>query len=520
MEVKLKDLVARETGGRYQLNYDHLEVSLIGGNATATNISLTPDTLAYKGNGGTNRAADASYRVRIGRLQIKGVGLIRLLITDKVHINSIVIDTPSVQLIRHRQPDKDTTTVDTTSERFIENLAKTLTGTQVNRIELNGGQFEMMDDSSAMDIRIPHIDFAIQDLRIDSASLRDTTRLYYAKAIQLDVNSIDFLQPDSLYRLQVGLLHFQTDTRELFLHNLRYGLTVSKAEFYRRVRLAKDIADIAISRIAMNDVNLASWVKTETIAASTLRIDSGEIAIYKDKTQPNPPTDKIGKSPHQQLLRMKQRVALDSVLINALDINFTEVSDKTAKAGTVTFEETAGLMQNVTNDSLALARNRFLQFNATSRVMGAGDLTVEFRFDLLDSLGAHTYQAKVGAMDGKPFNRMLTPQMNVEIERADIQTMTFEMEADDSHTSGTLQFDYKNLKVNMLRENEAGETSRKSLVSFFVNRFLVNDSNPDANGVYHQGNVHLVRDPTYSFFKMIWHSIREGTKQCIGLGDG
>ncbi|SKB70151.1 hypothetical protein SAMN05660226_02768 [Parapedobacter luteus] len=517
MEVKLKDLIARETDGRYQLNYDRLEVSLLGGNAAAVNVSLIPDTATYKGDGRQRPASGASYLVRISRLQVKGVGLMRLLISKKVHVNTVVIDAPSLQLVRHHWPDKDTAAADPTVDTFAERLAKTLAGTRVNRMVLNAGQFEMTDDSSAMDVRIRDITLAIRDIRIDPASLLDTARLYFARAIRLEIDSLDFLRPDSLYRLHVGPLRFQTDTRELALRDLRYGLTVSKAEFYRRVQRAKDIAGIAVAHVALNDVNLARWVNSQTLAASVLRIDSGSIAVYKDKTKPNPPAYKIGESPHQQLLGMKQRLAIDSVLINAMDISFTEVSDQTAKAGTVTFDDVNGLIRNMTNDSVMLARNRFLQLDATSRVMGAGDLEVRFRFDLLDTLGAHTYQAKVGRMDGRSFNRMLTPQMNVEVEQADIQAMAFEMEANDRQTSGTLQLDYRNLKVSLLREAGNGETSARPVVSFFANRFLVNDSNPDANGIYHQGSVYLVRDPTYSFFKMIWHSIREGTKQCIGL---
>ncbi|WP_188504749.1 hypothetical protein [Parapedobacter pyrenivorans] len=511
MEVALKKRVVDGTNGHYRLTYDELELSLLAGNATATNIRLTPAMSADT----RHRPAATIYHLRIGRLKINGVGLLRLLISNRLTINTITIDTPSFRIVRHRQVDTGAT--DSASKPVHEQITQTLSGIKVNRIVLQAGEFELADEHDATHLHIQKITGTARDIRIDSASLLDTARLYGAKAIQLEAETVDYVRPDSLYHLQIGPLHFQTTKEELVLHNLRYGPTLSKAAFYRRTQLAKDISNISISRIGLTGIDITRWVSAQTIAAAALHIDSGSIAIYKDKTQPNPPENKIGKSPHQQLLRLEQPVAIDSVLIGALDIGFTEVSDQTGKAGTVTFETTSGVIRNLTNDSLALVRNRFMELHARSRVMGAGDLTVDFRFDLRDSLGAHKYRAQLGPMSGTPFNKMLTPQLHVEIEHVAIQGLRFDMEANDRRTAGTLHLDYDNLKVNMLREDNEGGTSTKPIVSFFANRFLLNDSNPDANGVRHTGQVYIERPYSFSFFKMIWRSIREGTKECIGL---
>lgn len=511
MEAELKKRVVDGTSGRYRLTYDRLEVSLLAGNATATNIRLIPvmptDT--------PHLPPVAIYHLRIGRLEIKGVALLRLLIADKLNINTITIDTPSVRIVRQRQGD--TTGTDSASGSVFERIVETLPGTKVKRIVLRGGEFTLSDKQDATTLLVQQIDATVRDILIDSASLLDTARLYGAKAIQLKAKAVDYIRQDSLYHLQIGPMHFQTATEELVVQDLRYGLTVSKSAFYRHVQLAKDISDISISRIVLTGIDIPRWVGAQTIAASALRIDSGSISVYKDKTQPNPPENKIGKSPHQQLLRLEQQLAIDSVLVNAVDIHFTEVSDQTGKAGTVTFDATTAVIQNLTNDSLTLARNPFMNLHARSRVMGAGDLTVDFRFNMLDSLGAHTYHAQLGTMNGMLFNNMLTPQLNVKIEQVAIQGLRFDMEANDRRTTGTLQLDYDNLKVSMLREDDDGGTSAKPVASFFANRFLVNDSNPDANGVHHTGQVYIERPHSFSFFKMIWRSIREGTKECIGL---
>src|SRR5690606_21943697 len=455
LAAALKARVAEATEGHYVLTYAQLELSLLAGNATATHIRLRPSTPRDS----TWRPA-ASYDIQVGRLRVTGAGLLRLWLTGNLHVNTIALDTPSVRITTHRVT-ADTADVDTPRGTWLTLLAENrqLAGTRVGRFVVRGGALALARDPDAAQLHARQIDATVRDIRIDSAALRDTARIYGAAAVRMEAASVAYTRPDSLYRLHTGRLRLETARREWVLRDLRYAPTVSKAEFYRQVGRAEDIADIAIARIGLRGIDVGRWMDAQTIAASVLHIDSGHIAVYKDKTQPNPPENKIGRSPHQQLLRLAQRLAIDSVLANALDIRFTEVSDQTGEAGTVTFDGTEAVIYHLTNDSAELARDRFMRLHARARAMGAGDLAVDFRFDLLDSLGAHTYQAEVGNMDATAFNRMLTPQMRVEVAQGTVHRLRFDMEADDHRTAGTLQLDYDGLKVNFLREDRDGGSS-------------------------------------------------------------
>jgi len=513
LEARLNALVTDKTDSLYRLAYDGMEISLLTGSATVTSVRLAPDTTMLERDG---QGPDAIYRVRIARLEVGGLGVLRLALGGKPRIGSLRLDGPEVRITR--LVPQDTASADT-SDSFMAELAKTLEGVRLKRLQVNNGQLMMDALPDAMQLDVQAISADVRDVRIDSAALRDTARLYYAGAIRIDLGKVSYTTPDSLYRLRLGALHLATGSGELTLRELRYGLTVSKAEFYRRVKRAKDIADVDIGRLELTGLSVARWTKDGMLAATALHMDSGAISIYKDKLQPNPPENKIGKSPHQQLLSMEQPVAIDSIRVRALDIAFTEVSDQTGKAGTVTFDATDAVIRNVTNVRERMKTDRYLTLDARSKAMGTGDLSVQFRFDLLDSLGGHTYAARLGPMDGRRFNRMLTPHLNVEVENADIRGMRFEMAANDLRTEGTLQLDYRQLKMNLVEASGEDAGEKKPLISFFANRFLVNDSNPDANGQHHTGKVYIPRPKTFSFFKTIWRSIREGTKQCIGMGE-
>src|SRR5690606_16252833 len=185
--------------------------------------------------------------------------------------------------------------------------------------------------------------------------------------------------------------------------------------------------------------------------------------------------------------------------------------------GEISFERTSGALYNVTNDTLALIQNRSLTANFTTYLMNTGKLNVVFDFDMLDERGAYTYKGTLGAMDGRPLNRIITPLLNAEVASANIRGVRFTMQADDYRSRGSLRFDYRDMRLNLLQPPGTEGKNSKRVLSFLANSFVINDSNPDANEVYHTGTINYRRPETYSFFKTLWKSLLEGIKQCAGI---
>src|SRR3546814_19934946 len=98
------------------------------------------------------------------------------------------------------------------------------------------------------------------------------------------------------------------------------------------------MAVLAFPTIRLEDIDLQRFVRSQKLYAGSLHIDSGTVAIANDLRYPKKPTNKIGKSPHQLLLQLKQPIKIDSVLLNSVDISYAEVSRKYKKEGEITFD--------------------------------------------------------------------------------------------------------------------------------------------------------------------------------------
>lgn len=154
-------------------------------------------------------------------------------------------------------------------------------------------------------------------------------------------------------------------------------------------------------------------------------------------------------------------------------------------------------------------------------LMGTGALHAVFSFDMLSDVGSHTYKGTLGPMQLPAFNRILTPLLNISFASGNIHRIRFDMLGNDYRNWGTFHFDYDQLKVELLHppDQDRNKRGKRGVLSFLVNQFLVNDSNPDANEVYHIGEVDYKRVPEYSHFKTLWKSLQEGIQQTVGLSE-
>lgn len=519
LDAQLKEAIISSTDSLYLIAYDGLDFNLITGNASIKNLRLTADTNRYAQMELLQQAPDNIYHINIANLRIRQFHPRRILTERKLHIDDIIIDTPSIHVVNKYHVYNDTVAADRDERTLYQRISNILRELSVSRIAFNEIQFKFSKrtDSTRNETELHNLNVLVSDILIDSLSQFDTTRFYHTRAIDIDMPGLRYETPDSFYYVSFDRLQIATLYRQVTLSGLKYAPRMGKAEYFKRKQLAKDMVLLAFPSIRLEDIDLHRFVRSQKLYAGSLHIDSGTVAIANDLRYPKKPTNKIGKSPHQLLLKLKQPIKIDSVLMNNVDISYAEVSKKYMKEGQITFNRTSGVFHNVTNDSVALLQDKTMVANLTTYMMNTGKLDVEFTFDMLDKRGAHSYKGKLGPMNGKPLNRIITPLLNAEVASANIKGLSFDVKADDYRSRGSLRFDYNNMRLNLLANDQHGEKSSKKVISFLANSFIINDSNPDANGKYHTGRINFVRPEDFSFFKALWQSLLQGIKECAGI---
>src|SRR5690606_25259003 len=103
---------------------------------------------------------------------------------------------------------------------------------------------------------------------------------------------------------------------------LKYAPRYSKKEFHKKIGQAKDMVVLAFDTLSLQRVDLIKFMNQQKIHAGFLQIDSGTVDVFNNLTFPKKIISKIGKSPHQQLLRLKASIKIDTMALNRVDVSY------------------------------------------------------------------------------------------------------------------------------------------------------------------------------------------------------
>src|SRR5690554_6057249 len=517
LDQQLKEAVLSSTDSLYRIEYEELSLNLLTGSAELTNLKLISDSVVYAALERRRKAPDNVVDAEVQLLHIKGLDIRQAVFGQRLEIKEVLVHAPRVTLRNKYQAYNDTLSTDLEEKTGLQlgSLAQVQIG-QIGVLDIDF-TFEKQRDSIRNRFDFQGVDLIMEDVLIDSTSYQDSARFFYTGNMLMSMGRYELEIPESLYKVGFDSLYIRTDRRELIIEGLHYEPHVSRSEFYEAWGVAKDMIEMEYAKLTFSDLDLALFSRSQRIHAAALLIQEGNNHVSNNRLYPRRIVNKIGKSPHQELMKLNHPIKIDTVFVDNTHISYSEISEKYHQEGAITFERTTGWLANVTNDSLSLAQDQIATADLTTYVMNQGQLHALFTFDMLDERGAFTYKGTLGPMNGKAFNRILTPLLSAEIGSANIRGLRFEMQGHDHRNWGNLWFDYEDMKVNLMQMDEAGNFSRKKLVSFLANELLINDSNPSKNGNYIVGRINYQRPAEFSFFKTLWKSLLEGIKQTAGI---
>ncbi|QBQ39687.1 hypothetical protein E2P86_00340 [Sphingobacterium psychroaquaticum] len=520
-EEKLAAFVKEASKGLYTVRYDALDINPTIGNISFKNLKLKADTAVYGLLEGQQKASNNMFDIEMKSLYIKRFSLWDLIRNRKLSISSIELEDVVLHLTNKYHQYNDTIP-NTAKKDFGESLKKVLSQVSVNRMAVDkiSVRYTTLSEQGKKISEIKHHDIAIQvgDFLLDSVSALDTTRLFYTRKIVVAIPAFSHRFSNNPYKGSFEKLVLNTEEKSVVLTKGRYEPTVTPAAYYRMKGENKALTYLRVDSLRLDDFDFHRLLDERALVSKKVLLRKGYAKFYGDKRFPKKPENQIGQAPHQKIMRLPVKLILDTVVVQHMDVVYTEMGDRYQREGTIDFISSSGHLTNVTNDTLTLQKHPYMRADLKTKVMNSGALHVIFSFDMLSRAGAYSYKGEVGRMQAPPFNRILHPLLNFDIATGNIKRISFNMQGTDRKTTGTFYFDYDHMKVRLpdIPRKNGKKTSGK-IVSWVVNQLLINDSNPDANEVYHVGKVDYVRVADHTFFKNIWKSLLEGIKQTAGI---
>lgn len=519
VEQRLQEVVKNATDSLYKLSYSDLDLNVALGNVTLYDAELRPDSIVYQTMVQQQMAPNNRYHIKVKELKVRRFSLRDVLSRKNLNIKSIAFEAPEIHLISEQHAFNDTLVTEK-NKTFYESVKDIFTSINVKDVTFDEVKFTYttIDDGKASDLHLDKVKILVHDVLVDETSVSDSTRLFYTKMVDVNIPSFEYELSDGFYKVKFDDLRINTRDHNMLFTNVEYQPKMSKQAFYRSKKQNTTMTKLNFDTLRFEQLDFQRIIDDQQTVAAKVQLKNGTVDLYSDKRYPKYPVNKVGESPHQKLMQASKLLRIDTLLVDNISVTYHEFSGKYHQEGSISFENAHGYISNVTNDLSRLEQDRFMRANLSAKIMGAATLRAKFGFDMLSEEGFHTYQGILGSMKATAFNRILKPLLNVEIASGDIRRVAFNMEGNDYKNWGDFEFDYDDLKINLLHKPEDGEQKgSKKLASFLVNELIINNSNPSADGVQLKGKVNYTRESEHTFFKTIWQSLLEGIKQCAGI---
>ncbi len=512
---KIKESVYEGSDHLYKIDFKDIHLNLVTGTAVLDSISLYPDSAVFIKLKEIKKAPTHLFRIRLAHLKINRVSILTAYFKKKIEVSTIILDNPSIDMVYNKVPKRVDTLKD--ERTLYQQISKSLKSISVNDIKVIDADFDYYNGLKKLN-SVKHLSINVKNVLIDSAAQYDTTRVFHTKDIAFALSGYSALSKDKMYTTKVDSVKGSMSNKTIRIKGLKMIPMYPDLTFSKKYKTQKDRYDLSFNEINLNGVDFISLNNDGSFHAKKVEIGPSKVAVFMNRELPPANFDKGRNYPHLALKRIPFATLVDTLLLNKVDIAYTEFSEKTKERGTLKLDNLSGAIVNLTNDTARLVNKNHAYANLTTYIFGTGKMNVKIDFNLTDKYGAFSYVGNIGSFDMKILNPLSKSLGLVSIDHGKVQKANFNINANLKRSNGKVVFYYSDLKVNLLKEDEDGKKKKKGFLSFLANNILIKNDNPSKGESLRTANITYERVPQASFFNLMWKSVFVGIRETVGIG--
>ena len=510
IKAKLQQAVKDGSNGLYTLETGEIEIDIVNSSVVVIDARLIIDSARLKVLDSLYEAPDDIYKISFKALSVTGISAADILNKDSINLKVVYVNEPSVEIYHHKRAyhykSKDTSSL-------YSKISKGLGHVKVDNLVITEMDFIYNNIAKKNKVtKFENVSMDFKDIDIDSATQFDTGRFLYAKDANIFLNNYSIKTTDSLYLFSVDSIALHASTGNMDLTGIEFKPRGKKEDFSSKLKYYQDRYNIDISTMSFKNIDWYKLLSEDGFSTSEAGLSNGEIEIFGDMSLPSSGENKLGKYPHQLLTKIEMPLQVPLVKLKNFKLVYKEFNPASGKTGEVEFDKINATITNAVNQKEDIAKNHFLKIDAHALAMGEGDLNAVFNLDLAKAnAGIFSIDVDLGKMDGKLFNKAITPLSLVEINVLDINSLKAHVDGNNTIASASVTFAYDNLDITALKaDDKSGKLKNKGFLSFIANTFVIKKSSPQKGKFLVTQQVSYTRNIHRSFFNLVWKTILEG----------
>lgn len=488
---QLVERVHTGSQGRYALQVDHLGLDLLGGSVHLRGLHLTPTPAGCA----TWPDSLPQWEIRIARLDIRRTNYWHLWQNNRLHLNAFQLDSAWLRMqpaVRPPKPDS-TDALDRTLQRTIGNAF--YGGLRLKHAAIRNLTLVIAGDAPQ---QVENLHLTLRNLHIDSSAATDTSRLYFAQHLDLNLRRYTAQNKNGQYQWQVDHLSYQHPAR-----TLRTGTVVLRPRlvpyaFAAAQRYHTDRFALRLDSTRATGLAFGTGARLTRIAVTRLDIFRPVLDIQHDKRlRPVNPTPR--RYPHELLADLATPVAIHDIRLHNGTVTYTQRDPGKDKPLVVQFLAVQAQIRNV-------AAEKTLQLHATTRFLGQTPLRVAWTYPLQPGPFNCRLTGSLGRMPATGFNPMLQPG-KVQVAAGTLYGVQFDVQVRNGAADGWLLAEYQGLKVQVQDEKKG----RASLLTAVANLVIPSRNRSRANpNAADTARIVYTREPLDGLPRFLWRSVKSG----------
>ena len=304
--------------------------------------------------------------------------------------------------------------------------------------------------------------------------------------------------------------HFSSNQSVLTLDSMQYHPTLPLDSVLARANYEADYITLRTGAITIDGLDAERFEENSSVIAQKIDISNPIVTVFRDKQLPSPPL--LGKKPLpvELINSLSLPVQVQELNFHGGHIGYTEKNAKTGNAGTLQLHDVHGQVRNLQNVASAAGDSLYIDFN--TQIMNAAPATINVAQSYSDSLGSFVLKASIGKTAIAVLNPFLQPVVNVRIRSGELDSGKFIIHADKIAATGTMDLDYRDLKIRILKNGDPEKTPfLQNAISFFANTFLIRNNSRGRTGL-----IFYELQPEQSFIKYTIKSFISGVASNVG----
>lgn len=349
-----------------------------------------------------------------------------------------------------------------------------------------------------------------EELKLHLEELRYEKEEFDFRHFTLTTTNTEWIPHNGNYAWSCAQYDVDTRKGEVKARDVLMRPMYSKANWGAQHTYRTSRIEWAIAEVEANGLNAEEWFEHRRLYVEDIVLGKAKMNVWIDKSEADC-TDCYKAFFHESLVKSELPITINRLQCKDQSISLDIIDPNKNERNVLSFQNIYASIYHTSNSNDYIAQYPNVTADIETLFNGKAKLKAHFEFALNDKDFGYTYNATLDQLDLTEVNDLFEEGATLSVKSGLLRELAFEAKGNQQLAEGTMNFNYENLHIQLLDE----EQKPKKVLSFLANNLLLNSDNSSDEKGYKTGNMFYERVRHKGLFHQWWGTIESGIRSTL-----